>query len=154
MYNIILKIACNKTKFKNVLNIKINKGLLNETNKKKKIMKTINKIISTALLVVVFTSNILAKTDSLPTTIVERTNVNAQIKTILTSEANNVAIASNSENVVVKMMLDENGKALELKVFCENKELKEKIENKFKNIVFKDFQDYTYYYFKVTINKI
>jgi hypothetical protein len=117
-------------------------------------MKTMNQIISAVVLVVMFTTNLLAKTDSLPTTVVERNKVSSQIKVIFSEEVNSTEMSNKAENVVVKLMVDETGKALEVKVFCDNKELRTKIENKFKNIQFKDFQDYTYYYFKVTINKV
>ncbi len=117
-------------------------------------MKTINKIIGTVVLALIFTVNIFAKTDSLPNTVIERNHVNAQMKILITEQVNASADISNSQHIIVKMMLDENGKALEVKVFCDNIALKEKLENKFKSISFKDFQDYTYYYFKVSINKV
>ena len=45
-------------------------------------------------------------------------------------------------------MLDETGKVFELKVFCNNNQLKEKLESKFKSVSFKDFQEFTYYTLK------
>ncbi len=122
-------------------------------------MKTINKIIAAALIVVIFTSNALANNsltnnDSSANTVVDRYNVNAQIKSIITKEAKSTLNTSNSEQIIVKVMLDETGKVFELKVFCNNTELKEKLESKFKSVSFKDFQEFTYYYFKVSINKV
>jgi hypothetical protein len=122
-------------------------------------MKTINKIIAAALIAVIFTSNALAtnnlaNNDSLTNTVVDRYHVNAQIKSIITEEAKSAVNTSNSEQIIVKMMLDETGKVFELKVFCNNNELKEKLESKFKSVSFKDFQEFTYYYFKVSINKV
>jgi hypothetical protein len=117
-------------------------------------MKTMNQIISTVLLVVAFTTSLIAKTDSLPSNVIERNNVSAQIKTLFSNEMNGTQISNASENVVVKVMLNEFGNSIEVKVFCDNQVLREKIEAKFKTMLFKDFQEYTYYYFKVTINKV
>jgi hypothetical protein len=117
-------------------------------------MKTINNITSTILLVVMFTTSIFSKTDSLPNNVIERNKVGAQIKALFTEEAKEANMFTPSENIVVKIMLDENGKSTEVKVFCDNQTLREKIEAKFKAMTFIDFQEYSYYYFKVTINKV
>jgi hypothetical protein len=118
-------------------------------------MKTMNQILGTILLVTLFATSVLANKDSLPTNnTLERNQISSQIKNIVSAELKTSSSVNTPQNIIVKVMVDENGKAYEVKVFCDNAEIKEKVENKFKSLQFKDFQDYTYYYFKVTINKV